>query len=299
MSYSKGFKAPNYAEIFVWAELADPVDLSAFEAFCAPYGVPCGFDQPTEIRAVPNESLGVEKIESYELGYRGVIGSAAYLTVDLYRSEIKDLLSNLIPMVNSRLGWISSSYDPYKPPDDLPQEASAALMATLSASLPPELFNVLSNAPDGRPLFAAYSGTNFGNARAWGAELGLGFKVHPRWNVDVSYTYFDHEILDQLDEDPLFPNAAENRFSVSVAYRDPRWTGTLQYRRVDTFPWRTGIYWGQVPAFDTLTLSVGFLPTPSWRIGVDVENLLDDAHYQQFGGDVLRRRAVGFVARDW
>jgi outer membrane receptor protein involved in Fe transport len=36
-----------------------------------------------------------------------------------------------------------------------------------------------------------------------------------------------------------------------------------------------------------------------FAVGVDVSNLLDDDHFETFGGDILHRRALAFVSIGW
>ena len=39
--------------------------------------------------------------------------------------------------------------------------------------------------------------------------------------------------------------------------------------------------------------------TESWELGINVTNLLDDEHYQTFGGDILGRRALAHLGFSW
>jgi hypothetical protein len=39
--------------------------------------------------------------------------------------------------------------------------------------------------------------------------------------------------------------------------------------------------------------------TKRLTLGVDVANLFDNAHYEMFGGDVLRRRALAHLTVGW
>ena len=46
-------------------------------------------------------------------------------------------------------------------------------------------------------------------------------------------------------------------------------------------------------------LTASYTLAGGWEVGVDVSNVLDDRHYQVFGGDLLGRRALGFVSYRW
>ena len=51
--------------------------------------------------------------------------------------------------------------------------------------------------------------------------------------------------------------------------------------------------------FCLVDLSAGYKLNENWEVGVDISNLLDDEHWQSFGGDLLSRRALGYVAFGW
>jgi hypothetical protein len=44
---------------------------------------------------------------------------------------------------------------------------------------------------------------------------------------------------------------------------------------------------------------VNYPITARLTLGVDVANLLDHAHYEMFGGDLLRRRALAHATVSW
>ncbi|UCF68961.1 MAG: TonB-dependent receptor [Acidobacteriota bacterium] len=298
-NYSYAFKLPNYTDYFMWIDVAPPVDLAPFESFCAPYGVSCGFDAPVPVLATGNESLDVEKIRSFEIGYRAIVGRNVYLTADLYTSRIDDFITDLLPLNNARLGRINPNLPPYSPPAALPAEAAAALLGTLEASLPPEFYAVMSNDPSGGPFFVPFSVTNYGRVDTRGAELGLLIRPRRHWMLDVGYTWFDFDVKNELPDDPLLPNTATHKYSDGVSYRSPRCGATLKYRHVQGFDWRTGVFWGYVPAHDVVNLTASARLNDAWEVGVDVDNLFNEVHFEQFGGDLLQRRALVYTKLGW
>ena len=60
-----------------------------------------------------------------------------------------------------------------------------------------------------------------------------------------------------------------------------------------------GPFVGVVKSYTTVDLSAEYYINNQWRIGLNVANLLDDNHYQAFGGDILERRALGHVVFSW
>ncbi len=78
-----------------------------------------------------------------------------------------------------------------------------------------------------------------------------------------------------------------------------RYGWSLKGRFVEGFDWAAGAFQGPVPSYETFSLSAHFNANDYVTIGTNVSNLLDDAHYQSFGGDLLARRALGYVTFNW
>jgi outer membrane receptor protein involved in Fe transport len=68
---------------------------------------------------------------------------------------------------------------------------------------------------------------------------------------------------------------------------------------VDSFQWLSGIYAGAVPSYRVVDLNGSYRLTRQITAGVDAANLLDRAHYEAFGGDLLGRRALGHLTYSW
>ena len=107
-----------------------------------------------------------------------------------------------------------------------------------------------------------------------------------------SYNHFDFTVEEDAPESPLVPNAPRNQFAMSVSYTGSRYDGALRYRHVAGFAWATGIFAGPVPSYDVVDLTFGVKVSEAWSVGVDASNALDNVHYEVFGGDLLRRRAL-------
>ncbi len=129
--------------------------------------------------------------------------------------------------------------------------------------------------------------------------MAFNYYVNNRWVVDLNYSWFDFEVKQQNVRDQLLPNAPENKVSAGLSYAGDRWNGSVKYRWVDDFPWAAGVFVGSVPSYDLVDLSAGYRLNENWEIGLDVSNLLDEEHWQSFGGDLLSRRALGYVSFGW
>jgi len=305
LTYNEAFQVANYSEFFLQAPTVIPgtttsaLDLSAIERALGPLlgGTSLGFSR-IPVLALGNKDLDVEKIKTYEIGYNGILGPKAYLTVDYYQSKLDNFITDLLPNV-SAAGRTNPNFGPYAPPSSLPAPVQAAILNALRGNLPATLFPLLSNLPNGQPIVALASYTNFGKVDTQGVDVALNYYVSDHWLVDASYSWFDFDVKQQLAGDQLLPNAPENKVNAGLTYTGERFSGSVKYRWVDGFPWAAGIFVGEVPSYNLFDLSASYRVTQNWELGVDVMNVLDEEHWQSFGGDLLKRRALAHVTFSW
>ena len=305
LTYNEAFQVANYSEFFLRVQTVLPgsttaaLNLSAIENALRPLlgATSLGFSN-IPILALGNKDLEVEEIKSSEIGYSGIFGTKAYVTVDYYQSKIDNFITDLLPNV-SVAGRLNPNFGPYAPPSNLPAPVQTAILNALRANLPAALFALLSNAPNGSPIVALASYANFGRVDTQGIDVGLNFYLTDRWLVDASYSWFDFDVKEKLAADQLLPNAPENKYTAGITYNGDRLGSSLKYRWVEGFPWAAGIFIGEVPSYDVVDLSATYRLTDHVELGLDVTNLFDDEHYQSFGGDLLARRALGNVRLSW
>jgi len=309
LTYNEAFQVANYSEFFLQAPTIVPgttissLNLSALETALRPLlgGTQLGFSR-IPVLALGNKDLEVEEIRSYELGYNAILGRKAYLTLDYYRSNIENFITDLlgnVAVVNGQVVRVNPNFSAYAPPSSLTPQAQATVLGALRANLPPALFALLSNLPNGQPIIALASYTNAGEVDTQGVDVGLNYYFTDHWLFDFSYSWFDFEVKSQFQGDRLLPNAPENKFALGLSYTGSRLGGSLKYRWTDDFPWAAGIFVGEVPSYDLIDLGLSYDISSHWQVGLDVSNLLDEEHFQSFGGDVLGRRALGSVTYSW
>jgi iron complex outermembrane receptor protein len=305
LTYNEAFQVANYSEFFLQAPTVIPgtttsaLNLSAIENALRPFlgGTSLGFTR-IPVLALGNKDLEVEKIKTYEIGYNGILGPRAYLTVDYYQSKLDNFITDLIPNV-SAAGRTNPNFGAYAPPANLPAPVQAAILNALRANLPASLFALLSNLPNGQPIIGLASYTNFGKVDTQGADVALNYYVSDHWLVDASYSWFDFDVKEQLAGDQLLPNAPENKVTAGLTFTGDKVAGSVKYRWVDGFPWAAGIFVGDVPSYNLVDLSTSYRFTDSLEVGLDVTNLFDEEHWQSFGGDLLKRRALAHVTLSW
>jgi outer membrane receptor protein involved in Fe transport len=297
--YNEAFQVGNYSEFFLQADVALPLDLAGFELICAAAGVSCGFDNPVRILALGNKNLQAEEVQSLEVGYSGILGGKAYVTIDYYQSDLENFITDLLPNVGTGLGRLNPDFGPYTPPADLPEPFRTLLLTSMQGALGASFF-AMSNNLDGAPILGAVSYTNFGAVETEGIDFGLNYSINSEWRLNVSYSWFDFETKEALPGDQVVPNAPETQYSLGLGYVGEKFDASLGYRWTDDFFWSVGtLFRGTVKAYDTVDINANYHITENIDIGVAIANAFDDEAYQSFGGDLVGRRALGHISFRW
>jgi outer membrane receptor for ferrienterochelin and colicins len=307
-SYNEAFQVANYSEFFLQAGTVLPgttissFNLSAIENALRPLlgGTQLGFGR-VPVLALGNEDLEVEEIKSLEFGYNGILGQKAFLTVDYYQNENTNFISDLLANVNPAFprGRLNSNFGAYAPPSNLPAPVQAAILGALRANLPPAVFALMSNNLDGAPIIALASYTNSGKVDTQGVDVAFTYYATSNWTLDASYSWFDFEVKNDIPGDPLKPNAPANQAKAGISYVTSRWNGGLKFRWSDEFEWFVGPFRGTVPSYEVVDLNAAFDINDRWGVGLSVSNLLDNNHFEAFGGDIIERRALANVVFRW
>lgn len=293
-SYNEAFQRPNYSELFLSAPAGAPVNLAGAAALnpasapLAPFLQQLGFG-PVPLLARGNANLDVEKVRSHELGYAGIYAGKVFLTLDVYKSNLKNFVTDLLPGVNT-------SFAPYQVPGTVPAPVAAGINAFLNAALGANRGGLTT--VNGSPALV-FSYTNAGEVDTQGGEIAVNYYITNNWLVDFNYSLFDFEVKSAQVGDRLLPNAPEKKFNLGLGWRSEKFDAKATYRWVEEFDWAAGIFVGHIPEYEVVNLSANFKVTDLLGFGVDVSNALDDEHYEAFGGDLMSRRALGFVSVNW
>jgi outer membrane receptor protein involved in Fe transport len=301
-TYSEAFQTPTYGDYFLDLPFFLPtpggpvpaVDLSPIEtSLCAPVGLPCGFATPTGARLVGNRGLAAEETTGVDIGYGAILGERVFLNIDYYRNEVENFISQ--PLLDP-FGTFNKRFSPYQPPAAHPDPD--AVSAALQGALGP-LYAFLLQEADGTPLFVPLGFTNAGRVDTQGVDLSLSAILDSEWFVDFGYSWFDFEVQHAGAGGAIFPNTPEHAISLVATWSRSKLDVTGGFRWVDDTFWSSGVFVGPVPSYGLVTAGVNYSFNESWSLGLDVNNVLDNEHYQAFGGDLLGRRTVLFMTFDW
>jgi outer membrane receptor protein involved in Fe transport len=173
------------------------------------------------------------------------------------------------------------------------------VLASLQAALPPSLFAFMSNDLDGLPIFAAASFTNFARVNVQGAEASLQYFQSDRLVADLGYSRLVFSPKGGVSPEVISANAPANSMTAGMTYTFRKLSTSLRYRWSDRFIWSGGALSGPIPAFQVVDMTVSYQVGRRTTVLANVTNLLDNEHYEIFGGDILRRRALVSLRQIW
>lgn len=261
-----------------------------------------GFD-PVDPSSVKDVRLTEPTItNTFEVGYKGLIGDNLLVTLDVYHSEIKDFVGPLI--VETPNVFINpTTFIPALVQDmvatGLIDQASATGIATSIAQtfgpLPIGLVSPreIQNATD---VILTYR--NFGDISLDGADLGFTYHANRNWVFGGTYSYVSEDLFPKNSDQPhdIALNAPQHKFGASIQYLKPDvgLETQLRLRFVDGFPVNSGVYLGDVHSYRLLDLNVGYeLPfSRNTRLTLTVQNLLDEKHREIVGAPEIGRLAI-------
>jgi outer membrane receptor for ferrienterochelin and colicins len=303
LTFNRAFQTPTIINNFLALPAGPPADLAALEQKLrasalgpALAGVPEGalFTQSSSVPlfALGNPRLDVERVTSWELGFKGQLGARAFVTLDLYHSQFSDFVTELLPAVNP-------AYAPWTAPAEVPLPDRAALEGAVRTGLveagQPLAAAGLTRLPNGNTAIVVSFG-NAGHASASGVEIGAGFGASQELQLEANYSLFTSVVntsTSTLDSGVL-PNTPKHKANVSLAYSGRSGLSfRLSARFVSGYRWASGIFVGPVPSTQPVDLAVGYRVNPVVRIHAVATNLLNQRRYQIYGGSVIGRRMLG------
>ncbi len=280
--------------------------------------------QPVTAAAVRDIApLGASFNNTFELGYKGIIGSRLRVTLDLWhqvRGDVGQTIGLAHPLVfyepvslgtylvtKIAQGLVAGGMSPAQA--QATAQASAAALVPLMAALPQGTLAFTSPLDDGSILLTYQNSP--GEARVTGADLAVDYQASADLVVSATYSMQDRIVFDVIagGGGPLMSNSPKYRASLRGRWRGdaPGWglEGTVRY--ADAFPVNSGYYNSLRPnlfnpAFQPLNsvpaqtmLDAGFTyrweaPRVTW--GITVTNLLDNAAPSFAGTPYIRRLAL-------
>ncbi len=287
-------------------------------------GDPAPFDPVADVIDVPLTRSTTT--ETYEFGYKGVVGEKLVVAADLYHTRIQDFVSPIqvqTPNVfldpaslgaalgasigealasDAELAAAVAPLDNMQVPGTLsgngngsPVDEIVTLFAEGAASIP---FGTVTPEQAFEPTAVMLTYRNFGEISLNGLDVNLVYFPSDQWSLTGSYSYVDKTLFENVDGiADIALNAPGNKFKLGTSYTFDQEQLTLgaQWRYVGAFRQESGVFVGDVDAYSLLDLNAScLLPFGSnLRLGVDVSNALDTKHRTFIGAPEIGRLVFG------
>jgi outer membrane receptor for ferrienterochelin and colicins len=243
-----------------------------------------GFDPvaPGDVRDIP--ALRRTITTSVELGYRGVTSGGLAISVDLYRTHVRDPLGDryvATPNVfldGATLQQYLSAFMPAAQAAQVAAEAAGIPVGTVSPQQAPHPVDVLLLRSQG----GAYS--------VVGADVSLSASLSAGWSAEVTGSWISSDSI-PCPGGAYVLNVPRTKGTAAVEYRRGRWTAALRGRAVSGYPVASGVYAGRVDGYITTDALVAYRlsAAPEATLTVNAWNLLDHRHREMVGAPTLGR----------
>lgn len=245
----------------------------------------------------PSEVQDVGQIEptitnTFEVGYKGLIGRRIVASVDAYYSRIQDFVGPL------RVETPNVFFDPatlgayLSNPGFGLSPAQITALTTAIAGIPVGTVTP-ENAADRGDLILTYR--NFGDVDLTGADIAVQILLSGKWSTLLSYSLVSDDFFANVEGDlDLALNAPKNKAGVSLHYTDVSQgvTASARVRFVQGFPVESGVYVGDVEDYTLCDLTGSWKVLPATTISVVVQNVFDDMHREFVGVPEVGRLAL-------
>lgn len=265
---------------------------------------------------------------TFELGYKGVIGEKLLVAIDVYHSRFKDriALGTIVetPNVFANPQQLSTALQPTVeaitnaliaqgvPAQQAQAQATQIVsgLVTSAARLP---LGVVSPEQIANDTDVLLSYRNYGDLSVNGLDLALTYQANPNWVFSGNYSFVTKQGFNLFKranrvffadvggvEDVAF-NAPGHKAGLSIQYRNPQrgFDAELRGRYVEGFPMETGVYSGEIQTYMVFDANLAYdLPfSKNTRVMLSALNLLDKKHREFVGAPVLGRLVLARITQ--
>lgn len=242
ITYGKGIAAPTILNLS--ANIFGGLLLGNGEGFTV-----TEVDQATQsvVGTYEVAPLKVEKIQTVELGYKGLFGSKFFLDANVYYNASQDFLSPSVNIAPER-GSFDHDNNPATP--NIPQIRGYATKRGDQAISELTATTTLPNGDKGADIVLTY--VNFGQVNTYGFDASLSYAFSKKMSATVNYSWFGYDIDDtdlandgnkdgKVNENDLPINTPANKLGVGLNYSSKRLFGSVFGRYVQTYDFFSGI----------------------------------------------------------
>jgi outer membrane receptor for ferrienterochelin and colicins len=273
----------------------------------------------------PLSSLNLEDVpairestsDTYELGYKGILGRRVILAADVWYSQRNNLVTPLTiqtPLITMNGQQIAGYLVPRFMQDlQMSQAAAVALASQLAPGLASVPVGVISDASinaNGPQLLVTYVNVDE-SINVWGTDLSATALLTDSWQLGVSASWVNENVFTTDAGFNVMLNAPARKGTVSLGYRNTvsPFSGELRARYSDSFPVTSGVYIGSqcldptstnpliepcVASYTLMDANLGYrIPRfDGASLNLSVQNLLNEPYRSFPGSPEIGRMAM-------
>ena len=279
-SYQQAFRTPtlqnqyislNLGAIQLYGNLngSEGYDYQSVIDFRSNYNVTLEVD-PNLLKPIKLQPLRPEQVNSWEIGYRGVVVKKLYIDVNAYFNRYFHFIGDL------------RFYQPNNPEIKVGTEAGNDAMLTGAY----QLIQMPVNAKQ--------------KVDAFGASIGLNYYIWKSLVASFNYTYSD--INTKNLRDPIIPgfNTPNHKFNIGLSAQRI-WKGLgfgINFRWVDKYNWESTFGDGVVPSYHTMDMQVNY-EFPRWfTLQVGGSNIYNKKRIEAYGSPQIGALVYGAMIFD-
>lgn len=216
------------------------------------------------------EPVKPEQIQSFEIGYKGLLGDKLFFDMAYYYNIYNDFIAQFrIRQINQDMngdGTIQSG-------EIFPLSANTAPLLLSGNAI--NTFQIYTNAEE--------------KVESHGAVFGLDYSLPHNYKVSANYNW--NKLITERDGVYIFDyNTPEHKVNLSVSNRKviDNLGFNVTYRWQDEFQWVSSFADGMVPAVSTVDAQISYqIPDFNTIVKVGGSNITNNHHYLNYGGPNL------------
>ena len=230
------------------------------------------FDDVNKLSYFNVKPVVPEKVKTIEFGYRTSLFDHLYMDLNAYYSEYKDFIGY---QVGADVDILTIYNGPFFPPSKKMLFNNFLRVATNSEEV----------------------------VTTSGASIGLSYFFREFYTITGNYSFNQ---LNKAADDPLIPayNTPKHKYNIGFSGRDiltpkiKNWGFSINYKWVEGFLFEgSPQFTGSIDTYDIVDVQVNKrFPEQHTTFKIGVQNLLNNKHYEVYGGPLVGRMAYFQVA---
>jgi len=287
------------------------------------------FFQPSTVGDIADiDRLKPTITQTFEFGYKGIVGNRLKFSIDLYRTKKHDFIGPLTvetPNVfldqDALSAYLEQEFTTaYANADEQDRETldmldDAALGGNGNGTPVDELASRYSNGATGIPFGTVspeealdpeavlFTFRNFAEIVLYGADLAFAYHLNRYWTFGGSYSRVSKSLfeksIDQVHD--IFLNAPKHKFGIYARYANQKagFNAHTRLRFVDAFEMSSPFMDATVESYVVVDLNLGWDLPHGPQLALTIQNLFDNKHIEFAGAPPIGRLAILRVSQSF